>query len=179
MTPLAARGILEAIYWKPAIRWHIARIHVLKPIRLERMPASSPQSDRSHANASRLDTRSQIVLTDVAYVIEAHLTITSEAGPDDSPTKHVAMFNRRASVGRSFRSVTLGGADCAAEFALVAGQRDLPRGESEPFGSDMDLGWLLHDIDYTCDDQPALFFRARMRGGVIEVPSLDSPELAR
>lgn len=33
MTPSAARGILEAIYWKPQIRWIIDRIHVLKPVR--------------------------------------------------------------------------------------------------------------------------------------------------
>lgn len=35
ITPSAARGILEAIHWKPAIRWTIDRIHVLKPIRFE------------------------------------------------------------------------------------------------------------------------------------------------
>jgi CRISPR-associated protein Cas5d len=35
MTPSAARGILEAIHWKPAIAWTIDRIHVLKLIRFQ------------------------------------------------------------------------------------------------------------------------------------------------
>src|SRR5262249_17972376 len=35
MTPSAARGILEAIHWKPAIAWVIDKIHVLKPIRFQ------------------------------------------------------------------------------------------------------------------------------------------------
>ena len=33
MTPGAARGIIEAIHWKPAIVWRIDKIHVLRPIR--------------------------------------------------------------------------------------------------------------------------------------------------
>ena len=33
MTPSAARGILEAIYWHPGLRWVIDKIQVNKPIR--------------------------------------------------------------------------------------------------------------------------------------------------
>lgn len=33
ITPSAARGIFEAILWKPAIRWNITRIEVLNPIK--------------------------------------------------------------------------------------------------------------------------------------------------
>ena len=35
MTPSAARGILEAILWKPAIKWNILQIDVLNPIKWE------------------------------------------------------------------------------------------------------------------------------------------------
>src|ERR1700730_8209681 len=35
MTPSAARGILEAIHWKPAIHWIVDAIRVLKPIRFQ------------------------------------------------------------------------------------------------------------------------------------------------
>ena len=35
ITPSAARGILDAVHWKPAIRWKIDRLHVLNPIRFE------------------------------------------------------------------------------------------------------------------------------------------------
>lgn len=33
ITPSAARAIFEAIFWKPAIAWHITKIEVLNPIR--------------------------------------------------------------------------------------------------------------------------------------------------
>ena len=41
ITPSAARGILAAVHWKPAIRWVIDRIYVLKPIGLSRCGAMS------------------------------------------------------------------------------------------------------------------------------------------
>jgi CRISPR-associated protein Cas5d len=32
ITPSAARGIIESIYWRPTIRWVIDKIHVCSPI---------------------------------------------------------------------------------------------------------------------------------------------------
>lgn len=51
MTPSAARGIVEAIHWKPAIRWVIDRIQVLKPIRFDNIRRNEVASKVSASNA--------------------------------------------------------------------------------------------------------------------------------
>src|SRR3546814_2372606 len=111
MTPSAARDILEAIHWKPAIRWHVDRIHVLKPIRFQSVRRNEVGAKASAANAASAmkrgtteglgivvdenrQQRAALVLIDVAYVIEAHFTLTARAGPEDSAAKHINMFNR-------------------------------------------------------------------------------------
>jgi len=108
ITPSAARGILEAIHWKPAIRWHIDRIQVLKPIRFEsirrnevggKLSAASVKKHMKSGNTSGLvsyvdqdrQQRAATVLRDVAYVIEAHFTLTSRADETDSEGKHLDM----------------------------------------------------------------------------------------
>lgn len=97
MTPSAARGILEAIHWKPAIRWAVDRIRVLKPIRFESIRRNEVGSKLSGPSVSKAMTagrtdglanivevdrqqRAATVLKDVAYVIEAHFEITESAG---------------------------------------------------------------------------------------------------
>ena len=119
MTPSAARGILEAIHWKPAIRWIIDRIHVLRPIRFENLRRNELGHKISPANVQKAvksgeawalhtvveDDRQQratTLLRDVAYVIEAHFALTDSAQADDSEAKHLSMFNRRASKGQCF-----------------------------------------------------------------------------
>lgn len=114
MTPSAARGILEAIHWKPAIRWNVDRIHVLKPIRFENVRRNELGHKISAANVRRAvnrgdartlatlveDDRQQratTLLRHVGYVIEAHFVLTDVAAPDDTEAKHLSMFNRRAS----------------------------------------------------------------------------------
>ena len=116
MTPSAARGILEAIHWKPAIRWVIDRIHVLKPIRFQSIRRNEVGHKVSAALAERAmragrstglqllvdedrQQRAATVLRDVAYVIEAHFELTAKAGPEDNPGKHLDIFNRRAARG--------------------------------------------------------------------------------
>src|SRR5579883_916569 len=108
MTPSAARGILEAIHWKPAICWVVEKIHVLKPIRFQslrrnevahKIPAAGIRKAMATESLADLhlvieDARQQraaTVLVDVAYVIEARFTLTDKAGPDDSEGKHLEM----------------------------------------------------------------------------------------
>jgi CRISPR-associated protein Cas5d len=179
ITPSAARGILEAIHWKPAIRWVIDRIHVLKPIRFEtirRNEVGSKVPARKAAQAmaaGRLDglglivdedrqQRATLALRDVAYVIEAHFEMTPKAGADTA-AKHAEMFRRRASAGQCFHRPCLGLREFAADFELVEAVPKAPAPEA-----DRDLGWMLYDIDYANGKEP-LFFRARMAGGVIDV----------
>ncbi len=185
ITPSAARGILEAIHWKPAIRWHVDRIQVLRPIRFQsfrRNEVGAKISARNAASAMERGTtqglglavdenrqpRATLALVDVAYVIEAHFTMTDRAGPEDSAAKHVSMFNRRAQQGQCFHRPCLGTREFAAEFALVPEGAALPVCELPPEKRNEDFGWMLHDIDFD-HGNTSRFYRAVMRDGVIDV----------
>ncbi|MBU6267179.1 MAG: type I-C CRISPR-associated protein Cas5 [Sphingomonadales bacterium] len=195
ITPSAARGILEAIHWKPAIRWHVDRIHVLKPIRFQSLRRNEVGAKASASNAqsamNRGDThglgivvdenrqqRAALVLVDVAYVIEAHFSMTDRAGPEDTPAKHIAMFNRRAEQGQCFHRPCLGTREFAAEFALIPDGAPLPACELAAGKRDADFGWMLHDIDFSHGNE-SRFFRAEMKDGVIEVPPFHADEVVR
>lgn len=180
ITPSAARGILEAIHWKPAIRWVIDRIHVLRPIRFEtirrneiasKIPTRTVKTAMNSGNLAGLSLavdadrqqRAMLCLADVAYGIEAHFEMTARAGPGDNPGKHAEMFRRRAARGQCFHQPCLGVREFPADFELVEA---FP--PSEMAGEDRDFGWMLHDIDYA-DGRASVFYRARMEGGVIDV----------
>ncbi|MEE4211000.1 MAG: type I-C CRISPR-associated protein Cas5c [Parvularcula sp.] len=194
MTPSAARGILEAIHWKPAIRWHIDRIHVLKPIRFQSIRRNEVGAKASAANAASAmkkrtteglgiivdenrQQRAAMVLVDVAYVIEAHFTMTEKAGPEDTPAKHVSMFNRRAAQGQCFHRPCLGTREFAAEFALLQADDPLPDPKPGLEVRAADFGWMLHDIDFAGGRNESRFFRAKMKDGVIDVPPFGSSEV--
>lgn len=174
MTPQAARGILEAIHWKPAIRWHIERIHVLRPIAFEDLFAATSPSSAAPPIGGR---RSAIVLVDVGYVIEARLSLTDRAGVEDNEAKHLRMFTRRASRNQVFHPPSLGMPDFPASFSLLEEGEPLPKSRLSPSSDHLNLGWMLHDIDYE-KGTVARFFRAKIQGGAISVPPIDSPDLA-
>lgn len=185
MTPSAARGILEAVHWKPAILWVIDRIHVLKPIRFQSFRRNEVGAKVNATNAERAmradstsglgtlvdhdrQQRATTLLVDVGYLIEAHFVLTSRAEEDDTPAKHLSMFNRRAGSGQCFHRPCLGTREFAADFAL------LPEGAPEPQSAlpqeqrNRDLGWILHDIAHA-GDKSSRFFRARLEDGVLDV----------
>lgn len=184
ITPSAARGILEAIYWKPEIQWVVDSITVLQPIRFTSVRRNEVKEKISHTAASKVmnagrgelslvvdegDMRQQraaLVLRDVGYVIAAHFKIMS--GPE-SAAKHLDQFQRRARKGACYTRPYLGCREFAAHFALLESQADEPTVDSS-FVGERDLGWMLHDIDFG-QGKEARFFRAVMRDGVIEVPA--------
>lgn len=186
MTPSAARGILEAVHWKPAIRWIVDRIHVLKPIRFQSFRRNEVGAKASAANAARAMTsgsttglglevednrqqRATTLLTNVAYVIEAHFELTERAG-GDTEAKHLSMFNRRAETGQCFHRPCLGTREFAADFELLPQGAALPGSDLPPEQRDRDLGWMLHDLDFTNPANVASqFFRARLQNGVLDV----------
>lgn len=196
ITPSAARGILESISWKPAIRWIVDRIHVLKPIRFEsirrnevgsKIPEGNVRAAMKAGSTEGLalvvgedrQQRAATVLRDVAYVIEAHFEMTEKAGPDDNAGKHADMFRRRARSGQCFQRPCLGTREFAADFALVEGEMPAPDAELlEPKNNPRDLGFMLYDIDFTKGAAP-IFFRAEMRDAVIDLRNLDPGKLAR
>jgi CRISPR-associated protein Cas5d len=191
MTPSAARGILEAIHWKPAILWVIDAIHVLKPIRFQslrrnevgdKVPTSKAKSAMNSGSLEGLrliieDKRQQraaTVLTNVAYLIEAHFELTAKVGPEDTPAKHLDMFNRRARKGQCFHQPCLGTREFPARFSLVDQEAQLPAAITET----RDLGIMLFDIDHS-HDRVSLFFRAKLEQGVMRVPQPGSAEIMR
>lgn len=186
ITPSAARGVVEAIYWKPQITWRITRLHVLKPIRftsLRRNEVASKISAGSVAKAMKVgrgelglyieedrQQRAATILRDVAYVIEAQFDIVDG---EDNPGKHLDQFNRRARAGQCYHRPYLGTREFDCQFELVEG--GLPKSELADDG-ERDLGYMLHDIDFDYGMTPS-FFRAIMHNGVIDVPPLHSAEL--
>ncbi len=175
MTPSAARGILEAIYWKPAIIWVIDRIHVLKPIRFDnirrnevgsKIPVGNVKAAMKDGKApvqlfieDDRQQRAALILRDVSYVIEAHFLFRGTE--DSNEAKHKEIFERRARKGQCFHRPYLGCREFPAQFELVEGE--IPKSSLQ---GDHDLGWMLHDLDFE-NDMDARFFRPRMNNGVI------------
>ena len=184
MTPSAARAIFESILWKPQMRWRVSRIEVLKPIRwvnLRRNEVSAVVSTRNvqqamNAGSGTLalyieDERQQragYFLRDVAYRIHSELLLTGKGA--DPLIKYTEMFARRASKGQCVNQPYLGCREFSADVRLVTA--DTP--PVQPIADTRDLGWMLHDMDYThpSDPQPR-FFRAQINAGVVEVPPFE------
>ncbi|NDV24310.1 type I-C CRISPR-associated protein Cas5 [Desulfovibrio sp. JC022] len=179
MTPSAARGILEAIYWKPSIKWVVDRIHVLKSVRFDnirrneisaKVPVkgktgvgSAMKNGKGNLRVYVEDVRQQraaMVLRDVDYIIEARFEYTSAEDRNDG--KHLDIFNRRVAKGQCFHRPYLGCREFAAAFGPVEG--DIPVSEIK---GETDLGWMLHDIDYKASMTPK-FFRPVMQNGIVE-----------
>jgi len=190
ITPSAARGVVEAVYWKPEIRWRIDRIHVLNPIRFSSLRRNEVASKVPAVNVARAmkagrgnlglyveDDRQQraaTILRDVAYVIEARFDIL--AG-EPNVAKHLDQFNRRARDGRCFQRPYLGCREFPADFSLIEEGQPIPEVDSELRG-DRDVGYILHDIDFA-DGMTPHFFRATLRDGVLDVPPFEAKEVRR
>ena len=183
-TPSALRGVLDSILWKPAIRWQIHDIAVLKPIKkisFRRNEVNSRASTRAapyYADEDRAQ-RNTVALKDVKYVVTASFTMTEKAGPRDNVTKFEEMFERRLDIGQYHHKPCLG---CREFPADVRPAPSLYQPEYR--GVTVPMGMMLLDIDCqhskgdSAKDQ-ALWFEATMRDGVISVPSVETARSAR
>ncbi len=178
MTPSAARGILEAIYWKPEIRWIVDRIHVLKPIKFtnirrnelsSKIPVSNVKTAMKGGNQELSvfieedrQQRAAMILKNVEYIIEAHFEII---GGEQNDGKHLDCFNRRARKGQCFHQPVFGCREFPADFELIEGKL------AKTIDKTRDLGWMLYDMDFATSlaEPPAMFFHAKMENGVIDV----------
>lgn len=190
ITPSAARGVLEAIYWKPQIRWVIDRIHLLKPVRFTSVRRNEvgkkmPSPSRAMMNGEEStgvgiliederQQRASLILRDVSYIIEAHFDLIERSDPEG---KHLDIFNRRARKGQFFHHPYLGTREFPANFMLIESNSDLPPSGLKPEERDKDFGFMLHDIAFDQDpvtkkvkDTTPRFFHAEMKNGVITVP---------
>jgi len=177
MTPSAARGLLEAIFWKPEFRWQVRQIEVLKPIRyisIIRNEVNSKASLRSaqqwavsggsyFADEDRAQ-RHTLALYDVAYLIRADIVLAVHA--TDDVAKYRDQFRRRVTRGQCYHRPYLGCREFAASFSD-------PDGTEQPIGLTSDLGRMLFDLDYAPDQSgrgTPHFFNARLDGGILRIP---------
>ncbi len=179
MTPSAARGILEAIHWKPAICWKVDKIHVLNPIKFDnirrneragKIPAAKVKSALRGSNVPLFQDSSQdavqrasLLLRDVCYGIEAHFELTDQAGTEDTVEKHYNIALRRIKKGQCFYQPYFGCREFPVRFELIEGE--IPK---SCHTGERDLGFMLYDIDFA-DDMKAIFYRAVMVDGIIDV----------
>lgn len=182
MTPSAARGILEAIYWKPAIAWKIDSIEVLNEIRFDTFRRNEVGAKASYKDAKQVyngaerglfldaskvrQQRQTMYLRDVRYVIRAHFDLTNRAEEDDTPEKHYNIALRRIRKGQCFNQPYFGCREFAVGDFREANHQTLPTSFYK--GTEIDLGYMLYDIDFAQGMEP-MFFRAVMRNGVIDV----------
>ena len=170
MTPSAARGILEAILWKPAIVWKVTQIDVLNPIKWESVRRNevgavmSPRTSGLFIEDQR-QQRAGLFLRDVAYTIHACFELTDKAGTEDTVVKFTEMFLRRAEKGQCFHRPYLGCREFSAEFEPVFFDQLLP----EPFPVSQDLGWMLYDMDFRGKEPLPRFFRASLDNGRMKI----------
>lgn len=182
ITPSAARGLIESVYWKPAIRWHIDRIEVLNEIRFDTFRRNELGGKLSYRNAKKAmekdeklfviasqdrQQRATMYLKNVAYIIEAHFELTDEAGDGDTVEKHYNIALRRLRKGQCFSQPVFGCREFPAAVTLLEDGDDAPESFYAGAG-ERDLGFMLYDIDFEHGMEP-MFYRAVMNDGVIDV----------
>jgi CRISPR-associated protein Cas5d len=178
MTPSAARGILEAVLWKPAIAWRIERIQTLKEIKFTSFRRNEVNSKANSPSAKVIQSggqvghyfadedrsqRNTVALSDVDYIIEASFTFTDRAGPDDNVPKFIDMFDRRLHKGQHFHQPYLGCREFAAD--VVPAEKAPP-----PINLTRDLGLMLWDIEFSPKGNRPHYFPAQLKNGILNVP---------
>ncbi len=190
ITPSAARGIIEAVYWKPAIKWVIDKIHVLRDIEFTNIRRNEVSDKASVDNALQVmkggnkplyiaatearQQRAAMVLKDVDYVIEAHFDLTQPTGnreaDEQEEKKHYNIVLRRLREGQRFHAPCLGTREFSAKVTLIEDKDAIPK---SPLTGRRDFGWMLYDLDFSNprDIQP-MFYHAVMQDGMIDVDTL-------
>lgn len=178
MTPSAARGLVEAIYWHPGLRYVIDKIYVLAPIRFTNIRRNEVKSKLLSSEAltatktgkapalytgEEIQQRAAMILQDVHYVIECHFNLTDKASPTDNPGKFQDILRRRLKKGQCFHTPYLGCREFPASF------REWTEEEIPALPVTQDLGWMLYDMNYSNEeDIQAQFFRAQLINGALD-----------
>jgi CRISPR-associated protein Cas5d len=185
ITPSAARGIIEAVYWKPAIRWVIDKIQVMNEIEFTNIRRNEVSEKISKDNAMQRmngsaepfflastedrQQRAAMVLKNVDYILYAHFEMTAKAGTEDTVEKHYNIVLRRLRRGQYYSAPCLGTREFGAEVELIEG--NIPKSSLTGVNN---LGWILYDLDFTdAKDIKPRFFKAEMREGVIDLTQVE------
>ena len=195
ITPSAAKGIMDSIYWKPAIKWKIDKIHVIKPIlftNIRRNEVSETISlnkvrqlmknpaPYSIVSTEKRQQRAALILRDVEYVIEAHFCLTKEARKEDTAEKHHAIASRRFRGGKFYSAPFLGTREFGCDFEMIEEGEEIPK---SCMTGKLDLGYMPYGINYkidnvhTTDEKQEVspsFFRAVLCDGVLDLTSVSN-----
>lgn len=183
ITPSAARGIMESIFWHPGLRYVIDRIYVLSKIQYANIRRNEVKSKilSSKVKAGMLSgrindlyintkedivQRAALVLKNPHYVIECHFDMTDKANASDNPGKFQDIIKRRINRGQCFHTPYFGCREFPVKFKLYEFE-DVPTFyEME----ERDLGLMLYDFDYSDpNDITPMFFRAKLEKGVLDL----------
>lgn len=187
MTPSAARGILEAVYFHPGLRWIIDKIYVLSKIKYDNIRRNEVKAKASATKIrgvmqgadgaelyintkDEIQQRAALVLKDVHYVIEAHFEMTDKANATDNPGKFQDIVKRRAKKGQCFHNPYFGCREFPVNFRLYE-FADVPTVYDE---EEKDLGFMLYDFDYSdLENITPMFFRAVLKKGVLDLTNCE------
>lgn len=183
ITPSAARGILEAVYWHPGLRWVIDKIYVMKPIQFtsvrrnevkskilarDLLQAYNGSEQKNYISTKEnIVQRASIILHDVEYVIDAHFEMTEKANESDNPGKFKDIMMRRLKKGECYHMPYFGCREFPAHFCLCEEEQIKTAYEDV---EERDLGLMLYDMDYSESGEPQpMFFRAVLKRGVLDL----------
>lgn len=170
MTPTAAIGVLEAVFWKPEFRWRPVAIDVLRPVRqftqrrnetTDPVPMDEAMRGRRVDAAGSRAQRNAVCLRDVAYRIHAHVDLAEGATKRESAYRD--QFRRRVERGQCFHQPYLGTREFSAHFSAVD--------ETPRLDSSADLGIMLHRVHYQKDAVSFSWFTARLESGRMQIPA--------
>ena len=178
MTPSAARGLVEAIYWHPGMRYIIDAIGLMSPIQFTNVRRNEVKSKILSSSVLKNGTsgeslgivttqeivqRASTILKDVHYYIDLHFKMTEKANAGDNPGKFKEMLSRRARKGQCYHQPYLGCREFPASFRLVEDDEVV-----QVYPESRDLGYMLYDMDYS-DGEHIIprFFRAKLEDGVL------------
>lgn len=183
ITPSAARGILQAVMWKPAIRYVIDEIAICSPIRFENIRRNEvgfkANSMEPKTATEDRQQRAAMVLKNVCYVVSAHFEMTDKAGPDDNEGKFADMIRRRLEKGQNYHMPYLGTREFPAKLRLV-GEGETP---PAPIDETRALGLMLYDLEYVTEtgkdgvevikEFKPMYFMAQINHGIIDLRSVE------
>ncbi len=179
-TPSAARNILDAICWKPEMRWVVTKIRLLNPIKYGSVRRNEVQSKLAPGSVKKWMSdpsqftpliagagagtdgtpRSTLLLRDVAYAIEAYPLVYDRSG-DNTPQKYASMLMRRAEKGQCYQQPAMGCREFVARFEPATGNE-----KTQPVSED--LGRMLYDIVFRPAGNAPVFFSARLQNGEMD-----------
>ncbi len=186
ITPSAARGLIESVFWHPGMVWRIDKIFVLNPIRFMNVRRNEVESKISARNVRAvmngkakslyiatpedIQQRAALILTDVKYIIKCHFDMTERANATDNEGKFQSIVKRRLRKGQCYHQGYLGCREFPAELSLYEGREEDIVTAEELRDQEIDLGYMLYDMDYSDKrDIKPVFFHAILRNGVLDV----------